>query len=118
MIDAVDVLVVEDTAEVLHEVRLERRDVGEALVVDALGLEVEVDVGERLDLDVLQLGEAALEGVALATDADAGSHELVVGALDARRALRRRRKEVAASGHHRGGHAEPGRKLAPRQPIA
>ena len=31
-----------------------------------------VDVGDRLDLDVLQLGKAALEGVALAADADAG----------------------------------------------
>ena len=70
--DAVDVLVLEDAPHVLHEVRLERRHVLQPRVVDALGREVRVDVAERLDLDVLQLGEAALERVALPADADAG----------------------------------------------
>ena len=69
--DGVDVLVVEDTSEVLHEVRLERGDVAQARVVDPLGREIRVDVTQRLDLDVGEPRKAALERVALAADADA-----------------------------------------------
>ena len=53
------------------------------VVVDALRREVRVDVAERLDLDVRQLREAALERVALAADADAGDDDAIVGAEDA-----------------------------------
>ena len=56
--DGVDVLVVEHAAHVLDEVRLEGRDAGELLVVDARRLEVGVDVAQRLDLDVLQVARS------------------------------------------------------------
>ena len=69
---------------------LERRDVGELLVVDALGREVRIDVAERLDLDVLQFREAALEGIALAADADAGHDHAIVGAAHTRTGQGRR----------------------------
>ena len=88
--DGVDVLVVEHAAQVLHEARLERGNVLQPRVVDALGREVGVDVAERLDLDVLQLREAALQGVALTADADAGDHHLAVGAEHAAAHVRRR----------------------------
>ncbi len=45
--------------------------------------EVLVDVAKRLDLDILQLREAALQGVALAADAYLADHDPVVGAKDA-----------------------------------
>ena len=80
--DGVDVLVVEHAAEVLHEPRLERRHIGQPRVVDPLRNDVGVDVAERLDLDIRQLREAALERVALAADADAGEHDALVGAED------------------------------------
>ena len=95
---AVDVLVLEHAAHVLHEVRLEGGDVLQARIVDALGGEVAVDVAEGLDLDVLQLREPALERVALAADADAREHHLVVRAEDPalRRGVHRRPEELAA----------------------
>ena len=78
--DGVDVLVVEDAPQVLHVARLERRDILQRRVVGARGEQVLVDVAERLDLDVLELGEALLQRVALSVDADAGGHDFVVGA--------------------------------------
>ena len=58
-------------------------DVGQAAIVHAAREEVRVDVAQRLDLDVLEAGEAALQRVALAADADAGQHHAVVGAQHA-----------------------------------
>ena len=81
--DGIDVFVVEGAAEVLHEPRLERLDVLEAFVVDPRRREVGVDVAERLDFDVLQPREAALEGVALTADADLREDDAIVGADDA-----------------------------------
>ena len=44
--------------------------------------QVGVDVAQRLDLDVRQPREAALQRVALPADADAGEHDAIVGAED------------------------------------
>ena len=94
--DGVDVLVVEHAAHVLDEVRLEGRDAGELLVVDARRLEVGVDVAQRLDLDVLQGREAALERVALAANADVGHDDAIVRAANASVGLGRDVEELAA----------------------
>ena len=64
-------------------------DVLQPFVVDSRRRQVRVDVAEGLDLDVLQLGEAALQGVALAADAYLADHDLVVGAEDRARRLTR-----------------------------
>ncbi len=123
MITAVDVLVVEDAAQVLNEAGLERRDILQPGVVDALVGEIGVDVAQRLDLDVGDACEAALQGVALAADADAGDHDLVVGANDAARHRRRRadpsrREKVVARDKGRGGNpAHPRRKRPPGHRI-
>src|SRR5205814_7609274 len=74
----VHVLVVQDAAEVLDGAGPEGGHVGQARVVHAAGEEVGVDVAQGLDLDTLQGGEAALERVALAADADAGQDHAVV----------------------------------------
>src|SRR5262249_52042756 len=81
--DPVDVLVVEHATQVLHVTGLEGGDVGKLGIVGAAGEQVRVDVAQRLDLDVGQRREPALERVALAADADAGQHHAVVGAQDA-----------------------------------
>ena len=78
--DGVDVLVFEHAAQVLLELRLEGGNVLQPGIVDPLRREVPVDVAERLDLDVLQLRKAALQGITLTTDADAGRDHLIVGA--------------------------------------
>src|SRR4029453_10828563 len=70
--------------------RLVSGNVGERLVRDAPPPDVLVDVAERLDLDVGQLGEAALDRVALSADADARHHDAIVGADDPRIDVRRR----------------------------
>ena len=92
-------------------------DVGQRRVVDALGLEIRVDVAERLDLDVLQLCEAALEGVALAANADAGEDDAIVGA---EHACAGQRRGVQRRPDHRrcGGQSDARRELAPRDPGA
>src|SRR5690606_29478007 len=115
--DAVDVLVLEHLPVVLLEAGPERGDVLQALVVDALGGEVRVDVTEGLDLDVLQPREAALERVALAADADAGKDQPVVGPLDARRSARGGRHEAAADGEAGGGQAELRRERTPGDAV-
>jgi hypothetical protein len=112
---AVDVLVVEDAPQVLHVAGLEGRDVGELRIVDALVGEVGVDVADRLDLDVLQAREPALQRVALAADADAGEHHAVVRAEDAAAEDRRGagrgrgRAEQIAADEGRGSHAADAR---------
>ena len=88
--DGVDVLVVEHAPQILDEARLEGGDVLQARVVDPLRRQVRVDVAERLDLDVLEPREAALQRVALAADADAGGDDAIVGAEDAAADVRRR----------------------------
>ena len=116
--DGVDVLVVEDAAQVLHELRLERRHVREPRVVDALGREVRVDVAERLDLDVGEAREPALERVALPANADVGDDHAIVGAEDAPADLCRgagRRAEQAPADHDsRRRRAELRPEVAPR----
>ena len=77
---------------------LEGRDVLQALVVDPRRREVRVDVAERLDLDVLELREAALQGVALTADADLADHDAIVGAEDRGRAGRGRAAARAPGG--------------------
>jgi hypothetical protein len=98
--DRVDVLVVHHTAKVLHEARLERGDVREPRVVDPFRRQVRVDVAERLDFDVLESGEAALQRVALSADADARGDDAIVRADDAspdkRRRLEARTKQIRA----------------------
>jgi hypothetical protein len=81
--DGVDFLVVEHATEVLHEIRFVGRDAREPRIVDALRREVGVDVAERLDGDVRKLREAALDGIALSADADAGDDDAIVGAKHA-----------------------------------
>ena len=117
--DGVDVLVVEHAPQVLDETGLEGRhgleDVG---VVDAGVGEVGVDVAERLDLDVLELREAALQRVALAADADIRDDDLVVRAEDAALGARGRRvEELAADGDARCRRAESRREIPPRDAV-
>ena len=69
--------------QVLLVAGLEGRDIGELRIVDALVGEVGVDVADRLDLDVLQAREPALQRVAWPLDADAGEHHAIVRAQDA-----------------------------------
>ena len=88
--DGVDVLVVDHAPQILDEAGLERRHVRQARVVDALRRQVRVDVAERLDLDVREPREPALERVALPADADAGGDDAIVGAEDAAADVRRR----------------------------
>ena len=113
-----------DPAQILREPGFERRDVFEALVVDALRREVAVGIDQRLDFDVGQPREATLERVPLAANADARQHDAVVGALDAACAERsrsiadeRRRVEAAANNHARGGGAHAGIEVAPRNTL-
>ena len=73
--DAVDVLVVEDAAEVLDEPRLEGRHLLQPLVVDSLRRQVGVDVAQGFDLDAGQPREAALQRIALAANPDAGEDD-------------------------------------------
>jgi hypothetical protein len=119
--DGVHVLVVHHPPEVLDEVRLEGRDVGQTLVVDPRRREVRVDVAERLDLDVRQPREAALERVALAANADARRDDAIVGADDAvadvRRRLDPRAQEIAADGDTRRCRPNSRCELAPRDSV-
>src|SRR5438477_10106370 len=78
--DGVDILVVEHPPEILRVTRFERDDVAQTRVVRPLWREVRIDVAERLDLDVLEPREAALQRVALPADADAGRDDAIVGA--------------------------------------
>jgi hypothetical protein len=107
--DRVDVLVVQHAPEILHEARLERRHVRQPLVVDPRGREVRIDVAERLDFHVCKPGEAALERIALAANADAGEDHAVVGPDDTpahdRRSAGMRAHELA-SGHQASGRSE------------
>ena len=82
--DRVDVLVVEDAAQVTLVAGPESRDVLELRVLRARGEQVLVDVAERLDLHVGQAGEAPLQGVPLSADADARHDDAVVGSHHAR----------------------------------
>ena len=117
--DRIDVLVVERAAQVLHEPGLERRHVLQPLVVDARRCQVGVRIAQRLDVDVVEPREAALQRVALAANADAREHDAVVGADNSVADLRRRAKARAqpvATDHRSGrGHAKPGIEVAPSQ---
>ena len=112
--DGVDVLVVEDAAQILREARLERRDVLQPVVVDPLGRKVGVDIAERLDLDVRQTRKAPLERVALPADADAGDDHAIVGAEDPAADVRcHRAEELAADYDARRRRSDSRRKVAP-----
>jgi hypothetical protein len=115
--NGVDVLVVEDPAQILGVARLEGGNVVQAAVVDPLRREVRVDVAERLDLDVLEPGEPAFERVALTADADAGGDDAIVGADDAsteqRRGLKPWLEETAADGHARSCRPDADREFPP-----
>ena len=117
----VDVLVVEHAPQILHEARLERGDVLQLGVVGARGVQVLVDVAERLDLDVLQFREAPLEAVALPVDTDAGGHDPVVRADDAVTGLGRspdaRPKHIRADGDAGRCYAETRREVPPGDAI-
>jgi len=119
--DGVDVLVVEDLPQVLLVAGLEGGDLVEhGLVVRARGEQVAVDVAEGLDLDVLQLREAALQRVALAVNPDARDHDAVVGAEDAAADVRRRAGEWAehvGGDHARGSRSDARREIAPRDAV-
>ncbi len=117
--DGVDFLVLEDAAHVLDESRLVVGDAGEARVVDPFRREVGVDVAERLDGDVRQLREPALDGVPLPANADAGDDDAVVCADHATLGGRAetRPEELAADRQPRCGRAEPRCKVTPRDAV-
>ena len=66
-------------------------------------------------------GEAALQRVALAADADAGDHDAIVGAEDAvadvRRRLQARAEQVGADGDAGRGRTDTSREFAPGDAI-
>ncbi len=99
--------------------RLVVGDVRQARVVDAFRREVGVDVAQRLDGDVRQLRKPALDGVALAADADAGDDDAIVGAENAplRRRAEARPEELAAYRQAGGRRAEPRCKVTPRDAV-
>ncbi len=79
----VDFLVIEDAAHVLHEVGLEARHFLQTRIVDPRVREVGVDVAQRLDVDVVQVREPALERVPLSAYPDDRHLHTIVGAEDA-----------------------------------
>ena len=119
--DGVDVLVVHHAPQILDEAGLERRHVGEARVVDALGRQVRVDVAERLDLDVREPREPTLERVALPPDADARRDDAIVRAEDApadvRRRVEPRSKQLTADRDARR-RPDAGAEVAPGDAVA
>jgi len=119
--DGVDVLVVEDAAQILRVARLERRDVAQPRVIDPLRREVPVDVAQRFDLDVLELGESAFQRVALTADADARGDDAIVGAdyasTDERCSVEVRFEEAAADGDACGCRPDADREFPPRNAV-
>ena len=115
--DRVDVLVVQDPVEVLHEPGLVGGDVLQRGIVDPLRSEIRVDVAERLDLDLVQLREAALDAVPLAADADAGDDDAVVRTEDATadggRRLQPAAEQISADRDAGCRGSEPRGKIAP-----
>ena len=115
--DGVDVPVVEHPAQVLDEAGPEGVNLLQSRVVDPLGREVRVDIAERLDLDVFQSGEPALERVALSADPDAGGDHAIVraenAAADVGRRLGARTEKLAAGGDTHRRRPDPGGELAP-----
>jgi len=115
--DGVDILVVEDTVEILDEPGLVARHVLQRGIVDALGSEIGVDVAEGLDLDLVQLCETALHAVSLAANANAGDNDAVVRAEDAtahrRRCLQAAAEQVTADRDAGCRSTEPRREVAP-----
>ena len=117
--DGVDILVVEHLAHVLDEVGLVGRDVRQARVVDAFRRQIGVDVAQGLDGDVRQLRKAALDGVALSANADAGHDDAIVGAENAplRRRAEARLEELAAYRHAGSRCAEPRCEVTSRDAV-
>ena len=113
----IDVLVIEHATQILHVIGLERGDLGEhLLVVDPRVRQVAVDVAKRLDLDILELGEASLQRISLPANSDAGRHDTVVRtentAAHAGGSMSRRTEELAAHDKTRRRHSEPRREVA------
>src|SRR5437764_9750888 len=119
--DGVDILVVEHASEILRLSTFERDDVAQSRVVDPLWREIRIDVAERLDLDVLEPREAALQRVALPADAYAGRDDAIIGADDSAahvgRRVKARTKELAAECHAGGSRPDACAELTPCEAV-